>query len=179
MCKLHIIKEKNLVATLKDINGNVLGNVNLSISLKNKVYNLTTDNQGQVKLLINLPPNTYTPTIIFNGNEKYYGTTFKVKVVVKKANPKIYASKKAYKSNVKTKKYKITLKNNIGIGMKKVKVTLKVNGKRYKCTTNSLGKATFKLTKLTKKGTYKFVIKYGGNKYYNKISKTVKISVKK
>lgn len=38
--------------------------------------------------------------------------------------------------------------------MKKVKLTLKIKGKTYKATTNSKGKATFKITKLTKKGKH-------------------------
>ena len=62
--------------------------------------------------------------------------------------------------------------------MKKVKVTLKVKGKTYKAKTNSKGKATFKITKLTKKGTYKAIIKYKGNKYYKKLTKKVKIKIK-
>ena len=35
-----------------------------------------------------------------------------------------------------------------------------------------MGQATFKITKLTKKGKFTAVVKYGGNKFYN--SKTVK-----
>ena len=62
--------------------------------------------------------------------------------------------------------------------MKKAKVTIKVKGKTYKAKTNSKGKATFKITKLTKKGTYKAVIKYKGSSYYKNVTKKVKIRVK-
>ena len=62
--------------------------------------------------------------------------------------------------------------------MKKAKVTLKVKGKTYKAKTNSKGKATFKLTKLTKKGKHKAVITYKGNNNYKKATKKVKITVK-
>ena len=61
--------------------------------------------------------------------------------------------------------------------MKKVKVTVKVKGKTYTAKTNSKGIATFKL-KLTKKGTFKATVTYKGNKYYNKVTKKVKITVK-
>ena len=83
-----------------------------------------------------------------------------------------------FKAKTKTKKYTVTLKNNAGKVMKNTKVTLKVKGKTYTATTNSKGKATFKITKLTKKGKYSAVISYAGNAYYNKLSKTVKITAK-
>ena len=63
--------------------------------------------------------------------------------------------------------------------MKKVKLTLKVKGKTYKATTNAKGKATFKITKLTKKGKYAAKINFKGDKYFNKLTKKVKITVKK
>ena len=44
--------------------------------------------------------------------------------------------------------------------------------------TNAKGKATFKITKLTKKGKFTAVIKYAGNKYYNKLSKKAKYTAK-
>ena len=55
---------------------------------------------------------------------------------------------------------------------------MKVNGKTYTANTNSKGVATFKLTKLTKKGKFNAVISYAGDKYYNKATKKVKITVK-
>ena len=63
--------------------------------------------------------------------------------------------------------------------MKNMKVTVKVNKKTYTAKTNSKGQATFKLTKLTKKGTFTATVKYAGNSYYKAVSKNVKITVKK
>ena len=62
--------------------------------------------------------------------------------------------------------------------MKNKKVTLKVDGKTYTAKTNSKGVATFKLSKLTKKGTFTAVVTYEGNKYYKKVTKKPKITVK-
>ena len=62
--------------------------------------------------------------------------------------------------------------------MKGVKVTLKVNKKTYSAKTNSKGKATFKITKLTKKGKFNAAITYKGNKYYKKVTKKTKITIK-
>lgn len=58
------------------------------------------------------------------------------------------------------------------------KVTLKVKGKTYIGKTNSKGKATFKITKLTKKGKFTATIKYAGSKYYKSKSVTAKITVR-
>ena len=124
-------------------------------------------------------PKTYIAKISFAGNTYFLASSTTAKVVVKKATPKLTAKAKTFKVNVKTKKYTITLKNNKGKVMKKAKLTLKVGKKTYKATTNSKGKATFKITKLTKKGKYTAVIKYAGNKYYKALSKKVKITVKK
>ena len=55
---------------------------------------------------------------------------------------------------------------------------MKINGKTYSAKTNAKGQATFKITKLTKKGTYSAVINYAGDTTYKSVSKTVKISIK-
>lgn len=96
-----------------------------------------------------------------------------------KLTPKIIAKKATFKAKAKTKKFAATLKANNNAPMKNVKLFLKVKGKTYSAKTNSKGKATFKIKKLTKKGTYKAVITFKGNAQYNKITKTVKIVVKK
>jgi hypothetical protein len=69
------------------------------------------------------------------------------------------------------------LKNSKNKAMNKAMVYLKVNGKTYSAKTNSKGQATFKITKLTKKGAYKANIQYKGNNYYNKVAKNIKIKV--
>jgi hypothetical protein len=53
-----------------------------------------------------------------------------------------------------------------------------VNGKTYKAATNAKGKATFKITKLKKKGKFTATIKFAGDKTYKAASKKVKITVK-
>ena len=169
---------KNLVITLKDSNGKALSGVEITVNLgSNKKY--TTDKNGQVKVAIGkLVPKTYNAKISFAGNENYTASQTSAKVVVKKATPKMTASAKTFKFEDKTKKYTITLKDNKNKVMKNKKVTLKVNGKTYTAKTNSKGVATFKLSKLTKKGKYTAAITYAGDKYYNKLNKKAKITVK-
>lgn len=96
--------------------------------------------------------------------------------IVKKAT-KITASKKTFKAK-KSKKYSIVLKSGKNV-LKNVKVTIKIGKKTYTAKTNSKGKATFNLKKLTKKGKYTAKIKFAGNKYYKPTTKNIKITVKK
>jgi hypothetical protein len=98
-------------------------------------------------------------------------------LVVKKGTAKIIASDKSYKLKA-TKKYTITLKNTNGAVVKNSQVKIKVNGVTYKATTNSKGKATFTLSKLNKKGSFTSTITFS-NSNYNKVTKKVKITVKK
>ena len=168
---------KELVITLKDANGNPLTGASITVDL-NGAKTYTTDKNGQVKVSTKgLAPKAYTAKAIFNGDTNYDKSTKDIKVTVKKATPKLTAKKKTFKTTPKTKKYTIVLKDNTGKAIKKAKVTLKVKGKTYKATTNSKGKATFKITKLNKKGTFKATITYKGNKYYNKVSKKANIKV--
>ena len=169
-----------MTATLKDSKGNLLSGVKLTVVLNGKTYTPTTNANGQVKVSTNglAPVKTYKATITFKGNSKYDKSTTTAKVVVKKATPKLTAKAKTFKKSVKTKKYSITLKTNQNKVMKNTKLTLKVNGKTYSAKTNSKGKATFKITKLTKKGTFKATITYKGSAYYNKVTKKVNIKCK-
>ena len=96
-----------------------------------------------------------------------------------KLTPKLIAKKKTFKVKTKIKKYTATLKTNKNKAMKKVKLYLKVKGKTYTAKTNNKGKAIFKIKNLKKKGTYKAKITFKGNKNYKKVTKTVKIKVKK
>lgn len=172
---------KNLVVTLKDVKGNAIVNAKISVVLNGKSTTLNTNAKGQATLAIptNLVPKTYALTINYVGDDTHIKSSLTTtKVTVKKASVKLTAKKATFKAKKKSKKYTVTLKNNKGKAMKKVKLTLKVKGKTYKATTNAKGKAIFKL-KLTKKGTFKAKITYKGDKYFNKLVKTVKIKVKR
>ena len=169
---------KNLIITLKDSKGNPISGAKLTVNL-NGAKKYTTDKKGQVKIAVGkLVPKTYTVKISFAGTATFNASSTSTKVTVKKATPKLTAKAKAFKLKNKTKKYKVTLKDNKGNALKNKKVTLKVDGKTYTAKTNSKGVATFKLSKLTKKGTFTAVVTYEGNKYYKKVTKKPKVTVK-
>ncbi len=169
---------KYFLITLIDSHNKPLVDAKVNVVL-NSAKDYVTDKNGQIKILIStLVPKTYTAKITFKGNDNYLGSNANAKVVVKKAKAKITAKKKTFKKSKKVKKYTITLKDNKGKAIKKAKVTIKVGKKTFKAKTNAKGKATFKIKKLTKKGTYKSKITYKGNKYYNKVTKKVKIKIR-
>ena len=169
---------KYLVITLKGNNNETLSGFKLSVNL-NGAKTYTTDKNGQVKINVaNLVPNTYTAKITFAGNDKYVKSETSAKVIVKKAKPNMVAKMKSFTAKTKTKKYTIVLKDNKGKAINKAKVTLNIKGKKIIATTNSKGEATFKITTLTKKGTYTPTISFAGDKYYTAINKKVKIIIK-
>jgi len=170
---------KNIVITLTDAEGNALDGETVTLVL-NGAKKVLTIKDGKVSYAIGtkLLPKTYTATVTFDGDAKYVNSTGSAKVTVKKATPKVTAAKKTFKRTLKTKKYTITLKTNQNKVMKNAKVYIKVNGKTYSAKTNSKGKATFKITKLTKKGKFNAVVTYKGNTYYNKVTKKVQITIK-
>lgn len=167
-----------VIVTLKDDSGNLIINKDVVIEIDGQSKSYKTNSKGQVKILSeSLVPKTYKAKVTVLGDNNHKTSSFSINIVVKKAKPKIIAKKKKFKAKKKVKKYTIYLK----VGkkpIKKAKVTLKIKGKTYKVKTNKKGKVVFKLKKLTKKGTYRAVIKYNGNKWYTKVSKTVKITIK-
>ena len=169
--------KKYLVITLKDAQGNLLSNASVSVKLKTlKTYK--TNANGQIKILVGkLVPKKYTAVITFNGDSTHQKSTKNVTVKVTKAKAKITAKKKTFKKALKVKKYSIKLKSGKTL-IKKARVYLKVKGKTYKATTNSKGKATFKIKNLKKRGTFTAKITFKTNAYYKKATKKIKIKIK-
>ena len=172
---------KNIVVTLKDKNNAPLANQKVTVTLNGKPYGGKTNDKGQASIAVpkNLAVKTYNATISFAGDDKYEKSAGSVNVVVNKANPKLTAKAISIKKSDKTKKYTVTLKTDKNAIMKSAKITITVNKKTYTAKTNAKGVATFKLTKLTKKGKYSATVKFVGDKCYNaKTVKNVKITIK-
>ena len=127
-------------------------------------------------VISNLTAGKHTVKVVFIRYGSFYSKRFTI--TVKKLATKIIAKKKTFKVKTKVKKYTITLKSGKKL-VKKVKVTLRVGKKTYKAKTNNKGKATFKITKLKKRGKYTATIKFVGTKKYKATRKKVKITVKK
>ncbi|WP_298524374.1 Ig-like domain-containing protein [uncultured Methanobrevibacter sp.] len=153
--------QSNGVSTLTAIltPASATDNVILSINGENKTAAIKS---GKATLTLDdLVPGNYTAIASYNGDNNLMC-------------PKITAKAKTFKKSVKTKKYTVKLNVN-----QKVKVAVKVNKKTYYAYTNAKGQATFKITKLTKKGKYTATVSSTANKCYNKAkSVNVKITIK-
>ncbi len=178
--------------------GKPLVNATVTFVIDGNAINATTDADGIASVEVKLDAGEHNVTVVnpLTGesftksatvNKTETATSVDTKpaettpavIAPAKPTPKIVAKKATFKAKVKTKKYTVTLKDNNGKVMKKVKLTLKVGKKTYKATTNKKGKATFKITKLTKKGKYTAKISFKETAKYAAVTKSVKITVKK
>ncbi|WP_405294941.1 hypothetical protein [Methanobrevibacter sp.] len=141
-------------------------------TVDNTDYVARTDENGVATSSLDLQAGTH---YIYT---EYNNVIGKNKIVIEKEASKITTNKKTFKSKTKVKKYDITLKDKNGKAIKDVKVTLKINGKTFSATTNSKGKAVFKIKKLTQKGKYSAKIKFAGNGYYKASSAKNTIVIK-
>ena len=171
---------KKCKVTLK-YNNNAIKKAKITLKVNGKTYKTTTNNNGiaSFKLTSLTKEGTYKATFSFAGKDKYSKVSTKATLTVSKVSTKLTANDKTFNFNDKTKEYAVTLKTDQNKLLENTKVTLNVNGKTYTAMTNSAGVASFKLTSLTKEGTYDATVKFAGNKNYKSVSKNVKITVKK
>lgn len=183
--KKYVINYANTFKiALKNHKGKAITGKKVTVKVKGKVLgSAKTNSKGIATLKISaaklksLKAGTKKLTVSFSDSN-YNNTSKVVKIKIIKEKTKVSAKMKTYRKSLKVKKFPVVIKNSKNKPVKKIKVTLKVKGKKYVAKTNSKGKAIFKITKLTKRGTFKSVIKFSGNKYYNTVSKKVKIRVK-
>ncbi len=167
---------KYLTVVLKNSKGTGIAGKNITITLNGKTYTGVTNAKGQYKTKIALSKvGKYTCNVNFAGDDSNTAAKLKFTIAVNKAATKISSPAKTFKKSA-TKKVVITLKSGKTL-LKKQKVTIKINKKTYKGTTNNKGKATIKI-KLTKKGTYKGVLKYATTAKYKACTGKVTIKVK-
>ncbi len=169
-----------IVITLKDSNGVGLFNKQLIITYADNYITGYTDNNGSVEIpfIENAAVTKYVTAVFLGEGNVYQGAVDTAKVVISKKATTLTAAKTKVSAKVKKAiKVKVTLKNG-KTAIKGKKVTIKVNGKTFKATTNAKGVATISV-KIAKKGTFKATFKFAGDSAYKaSSSKTVKFTVK-
>ena len=175
-----LVKGYSYNVLFKDANGKVLANKKVTMNYDGKTYTAITNSKGITVFKIKTTTlGSKKATIKFNGDNTYKPVTRNVVIKAIKQPSKITAYKKTFKVKTKVKQYTIALKDNKGKYIYKGTVYLKVNGKTYKAITNSKGRATFKITGLTKAGEFTASIKYNGNNYYSSVSQKAILTTKR
>ncbi|MDO5861143.1 MAG: hypothetical protein Q4Q55_10415, partial [Methanobrevibacter sp.] len=169
---------KYFIISLVDANNVSLVNKTIQFTVNGKTDSVVTNGSGvaKVKALYSTVGTRYY-TFSFLGENGYSASIASAKVVVSKKATKLTAPKKTFKATTKTKKVQVKLTTGKTV-LKNKKVTLKVKGKTYTAKTNKKGIATFKITKLIKKGTFKYNVKFAGDKAYKAVNKNGKITIK-
>ena len=151
------------------------------IQINNSTYSANVVNGSAIIKIPNLDVGDYDNLkVIFNGSSKYANSFDVVSFSVLKQNTTVTAAAKSYVINYGGK-YSVTLKDENGTVIAGKTVTLTINGKQYKATSNAKGVATFTLTKamLKSAGVKKATIKFAGDNNYVGSTATAKITVKK
>ena len=152
-------------ALFRDGDGDILGYVDVKISVNGVTYNKKTDANGVASLNINFKPGTYKIVAENPVTGDTLTTTYKIlSTITAKDISKVYGDNHKF-----TAKF---LKSN-GKALAKKTIKFKVNGKTYKVKTDKNGIAKLSLKKL-KKGTYK-IISYN----VDGVTKTNKVKVVK
>ena len=165
---------KGILGTLKDSNGNVIGNKKVSVKLGSTTYSITSNDEGKLVLPADAKAGSYQATVNSPAEGKYSENTFTSKVLI--VNPisggKDYS---VYYGN--TVKYKVRILDTKGkaVGAGKV-VNFKVNGKTIKSKTDKSGYATASV-KLGV-GKYTIAATYGGVSTSNNIVFKATLSAK-
>ena len=168
---------KNLVLTLRDANGAILSNKQVTVSVNGNTITVNTNANGQATIKTNFAASgTYYYSLCYLGDDSHKASFTTVKVTVNKQATKAVFKAKTFKVKA-TKKISFTLKDASGKVIAKKKITFKVNGKTYTATTNSKGVATVTI-KITKKGKYTATAKFAGDSAYKAISKKATITIK-
>lgn len=171
---------KYYTVTLKDKNGNVLANKTVKFTLAGKTYTVKTDAKGVAKLAINIyKPGTYKLAVSFAGESTLGASSKQATIKILKNKVKITRKTKKVKRSAKKRTLKYYVKTNTGkkMGIKGVKVYLKINKKTYKAKTNKKGLVKFKVKLPRVKKTYKVKVTFKGNKANKKKTLNTKVKV--
>ena len=156
-----------------------LNNGTVSVIIDGKTYSAKVSNGTAALEIPKLNAGEYNVDMKYLGNGRVFISSVKFSVL--KQGTAITAAARTYVINYGGNYY-ITLKDKNSKRLSGKTVSLTINGKTYKATTNAKGVATIKLNKARLKsvGTKKVTIKFAGDKNYKASTKTnLKVTVKK
>lgn len=170
-------EKANIVVSLVDNFGVGLANKEIKVFFGDNYITGNTDPLGNLEIpFIEDAATTKNVVAVFLGEGNLYnGSAESAKVVVNKKSAALTAKAATLKVK-KAKKIAVTLKSGKNL-VKGKKVTITVNGKTFKATTNAKGTASISV-KVAKKGKFTATVKFAGDNAYKAASKKIKITVK-
>lgn len=170
----YVIKGKYLNVTLKDKSKKAIAKKKIALTINGKTLSATTNSKGIAKFNITNAAKTYKIKLNFAGDSKYKSAskTLNLRVIAKPIYTKLTVAEHGIFKNDCLKVY---LNTTAGKAIAKQNITITIDGKTYKRTTDKNGLAKLKLNKSSK--IYEITIKYAGKGNYIPISKKTKINV--
>lgn len=141
-------------------NGTALASKNVTVSINGNDYVKTTDSSGNVSLSVNLAKGSYVAKCFFAGDNLTNPSNATANITVKspiKTHFKVTDKDISYRQGSRSL-FSVSLLTSSGEAVKNKRVTFKVNGKTYKRTTDSKGRAQLfvKLKAGKRKVSYSF-----------------------
>ena len=174
-------EEKYVIVTLNDKYGNPMANQTVSVKLSIKTLTGKTDDNGQAKLLIDLPPKSYVGSVSYAGNGTYQSSSSSLNIVVNQINDKVATEITGYNltSVYNEGKYiTITLKDDLGNMMGNMPLSIDFNGKTRSYRTDGNGQVKLSSESLVP-NSYVAKISFAGDDKYQSSSFSVNLVVKK
>ena len=174
-------EEKYVIVTLNDKYGNPMANQTVSVKLSIKTLTGKTDDNGQAKLLIDLPPKSYVGAVSYAGNGTYQSSSSSLNIVVNQINDKVATEITGYNltSVYNEGKYiTITLKDDYGNPMGNMPLSIDFNGRTNNYMTDGTGKVKLSSKSLVP-NDYVAKISFAGDDKYQSSSFSVNLVVKK
>ena len=165
-----------LPITLKDNKNNALKGKEITINLNGITHTITTDNNGQATLPINLLPGKYTAEIQFREDNIYSTSNTNTNITISKA-PTSLSAKDINILYDNPSNLVITLKNSEGNVLAGKFVTVNLNNKAYTIKTNAKGQALLNVNLAANK--YNAKVRFAGDDTYLSSTCTAKLTVNK
>ena len=165
-----------LPITLKDNENNALKGKEITINLNGTTHTVTTDNNGQATLPINLLPGKYTAKIQYKQDNTYLSSFADADILINKAATSLTTENisAVYGDSVSLI---ITLKDNKNNALKGKEITINLNGKNHAATTDNNGQATLPIDLLP--GKYTAEIQFREDNIYSTSNTNTNITISK
>ena len=158
--------EINFTVSLRN-DTDAISNASVEIMIGNETFNLTTDENGNITLPIDMLPGVYDVSVIYAGSTDYRPLNKTTTLTINKLDSEVSVNKTVLDYGEK-------LIVNVNEGARG-NITVEINGKRYEANINN-SKAEVDLNNLGK-GNYTAKLTYSGDDFYNNCSIDENITV--